>query len=196
LITQALLRSTGKANGVGTRRFVEASDPCDNHGMNDGAHKAARRGPTMLAELVGRVLAPVSGRRGFATADLVAAWPDIVGAKYAECTRPQKIAWPRDEDASADGGVLHLTVDGPRAVLIQHELGQIIERINAFLGYAAIARIRIVQGPVAKNQPQTQEAAPLDSVAEARLGAAVAGVEDDGLRAALARLGRGALQRR
>jgi hypothetical protein len=164
--------------------------------MNDGADKAARRGPMILAELVGRVLDPVSGRRGFATADLIAAWPDIVGAKYAECTRPKKIVWPRDEDASADGGVLHLTVDGPRAVLIQHELGQIIERINAFLGYAAIARIRIVQGTVATRRERREEAAPLDSAAEARLGAAVAGVEDDGLRAALARLGRGVLQRR
>ncbi len=150
----------------------------------------------MLTELVGRVLAPVSGRRGFATADLIAAWPDIVGAKYAECTRPEKIVWPRNEEAGADGGVLHLTVDGPRAVLIQHELDQIIERINAFLGYAAIARIRIVQGPVAARQAQRQATPPLDSAAEARLGATIAGVDDEGLRAALARLGRGVLQRR
>jgi len=164
--------------------------------MNNGAHKAARRGPTMLAEVVGRVLAPVSGRRGFATADLIAAWPEIVGAKYAECTRPEKIVWPRAEEAGADGGVLHLTVDGPRAVLIQHELDQIVERINAFLGYAAIARIRIVQGPVAQRQPLERAEIPLDSAAEARLGAEIAGVEDDALRAALARLGRGVLQRR
>ncbi len=164
--------------------------------MNDGPSKRARRGPTMLSELVGNVLAPVSGRRGFASADLIAAWPDIVGAKYAGCTRPQKIAWPRDEEGGGDGGVLHLTVDGPRAVLIQHELGQIIERINAFLGYAAITRVRIVQGPVAGREERRPAVAPLDGAAEARLGAAVAGVEGDGLRAALDRLGRGVMQRR
>lgn len=150
----------------------------------------------MLAELIGRVLDPVTARRGFATADLIAAWPEIVGARYAECTRPEKIAWPRGAAAAGDGGVLRLRVDGPRAILIQHELDQIIERINGFLGHAAIAGIRLVQAPVAAPRPRTRGEPSLDGAEEARLGAAISGVEDDGLRAALDRLGRGVLSHR
>ena len=160
--------------------------------MADPADKQRRRGATKLSELVARVLDPVTARRGFATADLVAAWPEIVGRRIAEGTRPQKIVWPRGDDTGMDGGVLHLAVDGPRAVLIQHEVDQIVERVNAFLGYAAVARVRLIQAPVA-GPAETPAPRPLDPEGEARLSDAVAGVEDDGLRDALARLGRGVL---
>ena len=106
----------------------------------------------MLTELVGKVLAPVTARRGLATADLIAAWPDIVGARYADWTRPEKIVWPRNRGAVEGAGepaLLVLRVDGPRAVLIQHETSQIVEKVNSFLGYGAIGQLRIVQGPVA-----------------------------------------------
>ena len=164
--------------------------------MIDSVAKRGRRGPVALGELVGRVLDPVTARRGFATADLIAAWPEIVGARYADCTRPERIVWPRGEDATGAGGVLHLKVEGPRAILVQHELGQIIERINGYLGYAAIAKVRLVQAPVGSPRPRTQGDRPLDAEDEARLGEAISGVEDDGLRAALDRLGRGVLSRR
>jgi hypothetical protein len=89
-----------------------------------------------------------------------------------------------------------MRVDGPRAILVQHELGQIIERVNAFLGYAAIARIRLVQAPV--RSPRDGVAAPrsLGSEEAARLNAVVSAVEDNALKAALGRLGRGVLARR
>jgi hypothetical protein len=163
--------------------------------MTDATDKRRRRGPVMLAELVGRVLDPATARRGFATADLIAAWPEIVGARYADCTRPEKIVWPRGKDATGDAGTLHLRVDGPRAILIQHELDQIIERINRFLGYAAIAKVRLVQAPVQSPGPGRRGERPLAAEEEARLGAAISGVEDDGLKAALDRLGRGVLSR-
>ena len=34
------------------------------------------------------------------------------------------------------------------ALHLQHETGEIIDRVNAFLGFNAIGRIRIVQKPV------------------------------------------------
>jgi len=92
--------------------------------------------------------------------------------------------------------VLHLRVDGPRAVLIQHEIGQITERVNAFLGYGAISRIRLVQAPVAARQAGGGAEPHLGAEAEQRLGAMVSGAEDDRLKAALDRLGRGVLSGR
>jgi hypothetical protein len=162
--------------------------------MTESTDKARRRGPVILAELVGKVLNPVTAKRGFATADLIAAWPDIVGPRYADCTRPEKIVWPRGEAREGQPALLVLRVDGPRAVLVQHEAGQIAERVNAFLGYGAIGQIRIVQAPVKPKLKLVPAAArPLDAGEEARLADTVGKVADDGLRAALDRLGRGVL---
>src|ERR1700732_3922657 len=109
--------------------------------------KERRRGPVPLAGLVGKVVDPVIVRRGFATADLISAWPTIVGQAYAECTQPERILWPRSAvGAEPAPGVLFLKVDGPRAIFLQHELPQILERINALLGYGAIGQVRISQG--------------------------------------------------
>jgi hypothetical protein len=169
---------------------------CDTCAMTDRADAKRRRSAVKLSDLVGGVLDPVTARRGFGTADMIATWPQIVGTRVAQCTRPEKIVWPRGEAAAADGGVLHLRVEGPRAVLIQHELDQIMERVNAFLGYAAVTRVRLVQAPVAAPHAQTPGERPPDPAREARINAVVAGVEDDRLKAALDRLGRGVVGRR
>jgi hypothetical protein len=162
--------------------------------MTQPVDRQHRRGAVALAELVGKVLAPVTAKRGFATADLMAAWAEIVGPRYAGCTRPERVAWPRGEPAGHKPAVLVLRVEGPRAILVQHEAGQIIERVNAFLGYAAIGQMRIVQGPVAVPAgARKPEARALRPAEENRLAAAVSDVADGDLRQALARLGRGVL---
>ncbi len=163
--------------------------------MADSDEKRRRRGAVPISALVGRVINPVARKRGFAAADMIAAWADVVGADLAEYTRPEKIVWPRG-DANADlPGVLTLKVDGPRAVVVQHQLDQIVERVNAFFGYAAVGQVRIVQAPLgrpAKRAPV--EDGPLAPEAEARLNAAIGTVEDRPLREALDRLGRGVLK--
>jgi hypothetical protein len=144
-----------------------------------------------LSELVAGVLEPVSAKRSAVAASLATAWPELVGPRYADCTFPEKIDWPRGED-SGGGGVLRVRADGPRTVLLQHELGQLAERVNAYLGYGAIARIRLVQGPVPRRAAKTAPSEPR-AIDETRLAETVAPVSDDALRAALARLGRGVL---
>ncbi len=166
--------------------------------MSANDSKARRRGAVALTELVGKVLDPVIAERGFAGADLVAAWPEIAGRAYADWTEPERIAWPRGEAGKEPrAGVLHLKVDGPRAIFVQHELPQIIERVNAFLGYAAIGQVRIVQKPVARRKnAKAPVVPPLAAAAEAELSSALAQVGDDRLRAALDRLGRGVMAER
>ncbi len=91
--------------------------------------------------------------------------------------------------------MLTLKVDGPRAVIVQHQLGQIIERVNAYFGYAAVGQVRIVQAPLGRAKtPASVEDRPLAAADEARLKAATGGVEDQPLREALDRLGRGVLK--
>jgi len=157
--------------------------------------KERRRGPVPVSELVGKIVDPVIARRGFATADLFAAWPAIVGQAFAACSQPERIVWPKAaEGAEPAAGTLYLRVDGPRAIFLQHELPQIRERINALLGYAAIGRIRISQGPVQTRTRPAQPPSPaLTPDGEAALASVIGTVTSDSLRAALDRLGRGVL---
>ena len=150
-----------------------------------------------LAEVVGKVVDPVIARRGFATADLIAAWPAIVGQAFAACTQPERIVWPRVRGAEPAAGTLFLRIDGPRAIFLQYELPQIRERINALLGYAAIGQIRISQGPVqTRVRPSEAGSTALSSDGEAALASVIGSVTDESLRAALGRLGRGVLSER
>jgi hypothetical protein len=156
---------------------------------------AGRKGAVALGALVGAVIDPVTRRRGFATADLIAAWPDIVGARFADCTSPDKIVWPREENGGP--AVLVLKVEGPRAIYVQHEAGQILERINGFLGYGAVGRLRIVQAPTGRAKPAEKPRIPeLSAPVEAALGTSVAEIDEGGLKDALKRLGRGVLSDR
>ena len=159
--------------------------------------KRTRRGPRLLADLAGRIINPVAAKRGFATSDLIAAWPDIIGQRFAGSTRPERITWPpQDPDAP---GVLVLKVDGPTAVLIQHELDQVVERVNDFMGYRAVGRVRLVQGPVGPAgaaTPGTVEQPTLAEDRQAELDQALSDVEPESeLRRALNRLGRGVFDR-
>jgi hypothetical protein len=93
--------------------------------------------------------------------------------------------------------VLTVRVEGPQAVFLQHEATQIIERVNAFLGYGAIGRLRIVQAPITPLKATAAAATrALSASEEAELGARVAEVDGGPLRAALQRLGRGVLSER
>lgn len=165
--------------------------------MSDSNQNPSRRGPVALGELIGRVIDPVTKRRGFATTDLIAAWPEIVGSRFADCTRPEKIVWSRGEEMDGAPALLVVRVDGPRAIFVQHEAGQIIERVNAFLGYGAIGHLRIVQAPVSVGgMAETTSERPLSADAEAELEARLSGVADKDLRSVLDRLGRGVLAKR
>ena len=88
-----------------------------------------------------------------------------------------------------------MRVEGPAAVELQHESPHVIERLNTYYGYQAVTAIKIVQGPLVRG-PQTSErpsVGPLPPAAEAGLQREVGQVEDEHLRDALVRLGRGAL---
>ena len=58
------------------------------------------------------------------------------------------------------GATLVLRVDGGRSLDVQHNARQIIERINAYFGYAAVAELRIVQAPVGVEDQLARAGAP------------------------------------
>ncbi len=84
-------------------------------------------------------------RHGFASEQLVAQWRVIVGEQVAAISRPEKIKWPRGNDASGhqSGGTLVLKATSGRALELHYETPRIIERVNQFLGYGAIAALKV-----------------------------------------------------
>jgi len=134
--------------------------------------------------------------RGFATTSLLSEWGTIVGVELAEFTMPDRVVWPKRRDEAhvsavpkghrIEGAILVLRVEGPRAIEVQHHSGQILERVNAYFGYRAIAEMRILQAPVARKAPRRHTAEPpIDPDALPHSSS----IEDGGLRAALLRLG-------
>ena len=157
--------------------------------------KRLRGNAAPVSDLAAGILDPVLRKRAGLSLGLVQSWEEIVGERLSRLTRPERIAWPRrmHEDDPFEPATLVVACEGRAALHLQHETGEVIERINAFLGFAAIGRIRIVQKPVAAADKPVVRQRALSAAETSRIGSMVAAVEDEGLREALARLGRSVL---
>src|SRR5918995_5909807 len=106
--------------------------------------------PVPVSDLASEILDPVLRKRAGISVGLVQSWEEIAGPRLAQNTRPEKIQWPRrmHEDDPFEPAVLVIACEGVAALHLQHETGEIINRVNAFLGFRAVGRIKIVQKPV------------------------------------------------
>lgn len=148
-----------------------------------------RRGPVALAATLSRITDAALRKRGFAQSAVITNWAEIVGAELADHTAPQKLAFPR---GGRGDGTLHVRVAGALATELQHLAPVVLERINTYFGYQAVARLALEQGPLPPRPETTRRTPPprLDAEQESVLESAVSGVEDESLRRALAGLGR------
>jgi len=147
-----------------------------------------------LRDLLGKVVGDSFTRQGFASAELVTRWTDIVGAEIAAHSEPIKIQWPRAAEPGArPPGTLVLRVEGPAAIEVQHLAAVICERVNRFLGWRAIERVALRQAPL--RRASSRLAPRTDPAAAARIATSLPEIADEELRQALARLG-AAIKRR
>jgi len=162
-----------------------------------GFGQSRRRGggPRALAQPLGAVTREVFGRRGLADGAILTDWPSIAGEHLARHSLPEKVTFPRGSRA---GGTLYLTIDnGSLATELLHLQPLLVERINGFFGFCAVARLKIVQGPLPK--AAGRRARPLRALKDAEqrsLAASLTDVADPELRRALEALGRAVLGRR
>jgi hypothetical protein len=96
-------------------------------------------------------------RFGFVQSSVVSRWDEIVGSRYAAVSAPEAIRFPFGKKAE---GTLDLVVEGAHATMMQHVLPEIIERVNRFFGYSAVARIKVRQGVIAKSITTPKLVAP------------------------------------
>lgn len=146
-----------------------------------------------LADMASGVLDPVLKKRAGINLALIQSWEDILGAGLGSQSRPLKLLWPRraHEDDPFQPATLVIACEGFTAIRMQHETGEIVDRVNAFLGFPAVGRIKIEQKPVQKAQRKVRPKEPvLDKAREQQLGQTTLGIENEGLRNALQKLGR------
>ena len=140
-----------------------------------------------LRELVGKIVGEAFTRQGFASAELVTRWAEIVGTEIAVHSEPIKIQWSRGTDPQIRSpGTLVLRVEGPAAIEIQHQGTVICERVNRFFGWRAVERLAFRQSPLRRSAsgPTRRN----DAAAAAQYAATMLKVEDEELRQALGRL--------
>lgn len=153
-----------------------------------------RNFPRSLGEFVPQAINPVVAKQGFGEADILLHWPEIAGARLAAVSEPLRLQWPvrppgRSPDAPPEPASLILRVEGAFALEFQHVGPLLVERVNARLGWRCVGRVVLKQGPVRREGAGRRKVLPPGPVEQQRAAAVTRGIDDDGLRGALNRLG-------
>lgn len=160
--------------------------------------KPGRSGARQISEIANAMLDPILARRAGINTLLLGSWDEIAGAEFAECSRPERIAWPRAaaaEDGGFTPGTLTVACEGARALFLMHAQNELIARINAFFGFPAVERLRVVQKPVSRPARRAMTL-PLSASEKARVATLVSEIDDPKLKEALQRLGEAVASRR
>ncbi|WP_417258680.1 DUF721 domain-containing protein [Celeribacter sp.] len=131
--------------------------------------------------------------RGFSETRLLTHWPEVVGEQTAAMARPIKVSYAK----GGFGATLTLLTTGAFAPMLQAELPKIRDRVNAVYGFSAISRIHITQtaptgfaaGRVQFETTKKDTKPALDPKLVHEAHEMSTGVHDEGLRAALEKLG-------
>jgi hypothetical protein len=141
-----------------------------------------------VADIVPDVGRAAFRRFGFVQSAIVSRWSEIVGERYASVSSPESIRFPPGKRSD---GVLSLVVEGAHAPMMQHVGPVIIERVNLFFGYQAVARLAFRQGLVQIARARTRSAPASLRPIPVELGDSLREVADPELRACLESLARG-----
>ncbi|MEP3421940.1 MAG: DciA family protein [Erythrobacter sp.] len=159
------------------------------------ARKAAKpyerprgRGAKAIGDLTPDIGRTAFRRFGFVQSSVVTRWPEIVGPVQSRVCAPEAIRFPPGEKSE---GILQLVVTPAHAPLVQQVVPEIIERVNRFFGYNAVARVKIRQG-VVKPPPADSKPKPPPSLKPIpmELGDSLRDIGDPELRTVLESLAR------
>lgn len=141
-----------------------------------------------IADLMPQIGRTAFRRFGFVQSSVVTRWPEIVGETHARVCAPESIRFPPGEKSE---GILQLVVIPSHAPLIQHVIPEIIERVNRFFGYRAVARVKLRQGRVKPPADKERAKAPPSlKPIPMELGDSLRDIGDPELRAVLESLAR------
>lgn len=144
---------------------------------------------SMVMPLAKKIL----GKRGFVEIDILTDWEKIVGEELAAFVLPQSIDFRRGEKT---GGVLKVAVPGGAFALeLQHREKNVIRKINAYFGYAAVASLKIIQNATLeyaaeRERVESVQKKVVSEQEEIYIKELSAGIKNNVLQETLERLGR------
>jgi len=144
--------------------------------------------PRAISDLMPDIGRAAFRKFGFIQSSVVTRWAEIVGRRHAALTAPELIRFPQGRRS---GGTLHLIVASGHAPMVQHIAPEIIERVNRFFGYDAVARLTLHQGVVTASEPVDRPPPAMLRPVPQELGEGLREVSDPELRAVLESLARG-----
>ena len=143
-----------------------------------------------IADLMPDIGRTAFRRFGFVQSSVVTRWPEIVGQAHARHCAPESIRFAPGEKSE---GILQLVVTPAHAPIIQHVIPEIVDRVNRFFGYRAVARVKMRQGLVqahSSTSGRLATAPPSLKPIPMELGDSLRDVGDPELRAVLESLAR------
>lgn len=159
-------------------------------GAGDADKPSAKRRSGSLSRLsrtTSKLVSSAARAKGFAEAEIVTRWAHIVGPELAEASVPTKLAFPRGQRR---GATLHIRTESAFAPLLQHRVPYIIELVNRYLGYGAVEKVEVRQGPLGiRKRPRELAKQPLSDAENKKLTGLVGHGDLSPLKAALKSLG-------
>jgi hypothetical protein len=147
------------------------------------SEETRRRGQRAVGDLLPDIGATAFKRFGFVQSAIVSRWGEIVGTRYGEVSAPESIRFPTGKKSD---GTLTLSVSSAHAPMMQHIAPAIVERVNQFFGYPAVARVVIRQGGLPARKARI--APPSLRPVPAELGDSLRNIADPELHACLSAL--------
>ncbi len=150
-----------------------------------------KRGFEAASSLLADRVRKAAEGRGFAVSRLLTHWPEIAGDRLAAMTRPVRISHSR----GGFGATLTLLTTGPVAPMVEMQVPQLRDRVNACYGYNAIQKIVLTQTDAsgfaegqARFAPAPRPEPAPDPQAQSRAQDVAAQFDDPALAEAMARL--------
>lgn len=107
------------------------------------------------------------GKIGVDFGNLIIAWPDVMGADFANKCSIEKVDFKKDERGNA---TITLAVQTYFATECQYQIPYLIDKINSYMGYQAVGSIKLKQimsNPKSlKNSLRKQEAIKTNPLSE------------------------------
>lgn len=112
-----------------------------------------------LSDYATKLLDPILQKRTGLDIDLFAIWAELAGDEYRECSRPHKLIWPKIKKDEFQPATLVVACVIGYGLFLQHDSQNLLNRINAYFGYSAIGKIKIIDD-IATNQPKQKKRLP------------------------------------
>lgn len=151
-------------------------------GKNAVSERPRIGGVRAIADLMPEIGGAAFRKFGFIQSSIVTRWAEIAGARHAALSMPESIRFPVGKKAD---GTLHLVVASGHAPILQHVIPELIERVNRFFGYSAVAKIAIRQGQVTAAPPADRPPPRMLRPIPVEVGEGLRDIGDPELRAVL-----------